>query len=726
MLNRAPGAALSLIESLASLARSSLLYGEDLLAAFRHLTEVVGEALEVERIGLWLFDDGRRELRCVDLYERSRARHSAGIVLEVAEYPTYFEALEQCEAMVADDVTADPRTREFAATYTGPLNITAMMDVPLHLRGQLVGVVCHEQVGPPRPWAPEDRLFALAATHLAALALEHAARREADRLLVRQNEYLAALNDTTLGLLEQQDRTSLLESIVARAGALMATPHGFLYAVDPEAGELVERVATGIFEGLLGLRLRRGQGVVGKVWETGQPLAAPDAGERGGEENGGVPLPAGAMAAVPLRVRGEIVGVLGLSYLISGQSFGGEELSQLSRFGELASLVLEIARLHEELEMRVAERTAELAAANASLRASEARLQRVAHEWQTSLDAVDSVMVLVDRDATVRRLNRAARDLLRRDFSEVIGRPFEGLAQGEPWRSAQQVARRLRATGQPSSTQGLDRESGRTWDVAASPVTGGEGGSIVILARDVTHIVSLQQSLRRSETLSAMGSLVAGVAHEVRNPLFAISASLDAMEQEFGADSIFQDYGPHLRSELARLNQLMHDLLDYGRPTSPEQVPGSLSEVIARAITFCLPQAGAAGVALEARVAADLPTLPMDRERLVQVFQNLIQNAIQHCSQGGVVTVAAREVRDGGIGRLRCTVEDTGRGFCPDDLGRVFEPFFTRRRGGTGLGLSIAHRIVEEHGGTLAAGNRPGGGAILTVTLPCAADRGGG
>lgn len=575
---------------LATLTRSPLLSGEDLVAAFRHLTELVAGALAVERVSLWLFDEDRSAIRCVDLFEQGRSRHSAGTVLKAADYPTYFQAIEHCEAMVADDVTLDPRTREFDLTYTGPLKITAMMDIPLHLRGQLVGVVCHEQVETRRPWEPEDRLFALAAANLAALALEQAARREADRQLLRQNEYLAALNDTTLGLLEQRDRESLLESVVARAGALLGTPHGFLYAVDAEADELVERVATGIFEGLLGYRLRRGQGVVGKVWDTGQALAAPDDRRWLKGEGRTGPLPTGAVAAVPLRVRGAIVGVLGLTYLGARQSFGDDELALLSRFGELASLVLESARQQEELELRVAERTTELAAAHASL--------------------------------------------------------------------------------------------------------------------------------RRSETLSAMGTLVAGVAHEVRNPLFAISASLDALEADFGDDSRFQDYRPHLRSELARVNRLMQDLLDYGRPASRERAPGSLSEVIGHAVTFCQPLAAAAGVTLETRLGSDLGQVSMDRERLAQVFQNLIQNGIQHCMRGGTVTMSAWETRNGESRRLLCAVEDTGPGFRREDLGRVFEPFFTRRRGGTGLGLSIAQRIVEEHGGTLTAGNRRQGGAILTVSLP--------
>jgi signal transduction histidine kinase len=103
---------------------------------------------------------------------------------------------------------------------------------------------------------------------------------------------------------------------------------------------------------------------------------------------------------------------------------------------------------------------------------------------------------------------------------------------------------------------------------------------------------------------------------------------------------------------------------------------------------------------------------------MVQVFQNLLENAIQHAPRGGRVAFRAEPAAEGEPGGLRFVVEDAGPGFEPDDLPHVFEPFFTRRRGGTGLGLSIVQRIVEQHQGEIVAGNRPEGGAVVTVTLP--------
>jgi PAS domain S-box-containing protein len=227
----------------------------------------------------------------------------------------------------------------------------------------------------------------------------------------------------------------------------------------------------------------------------------------------------------------------------------------------------------------------------------------------------------------------------------------------------------------------------------------------------------LQSSLRRSETMAAMGSLVGGVAHEVRNPLFSISATLDAFEARFGKQDEYQQYIGVLRGEVDRLNQLMQDLLHYGKPPQPELAETSLSEIVDRAISACQPLAQQSGVTVTSRIAAGL-TVMADRERLQQVFQNLIDNAIRHSPPRGTVTVSSAQTERDGQAWLSCSVQDDGSGFTAEDLERVFEPFYSRRRGGTGLGLSIVQRLVEGQGGEVTAANHPNGGALVTVLLP--------
>jgi PAS domain S-box-containing protein len=229
----------------------------------------------------------------------------------------------------------------------------------------------------------------------------------------------------------------------------------------------------------------------------------------------------------------------------------------------------------------------------------------------------------------------------------------------------------------------------------------------------------LQASLRHSETMSAMGSLVAGVAHEVRNPLFGISANLDAFEAQFGQRPEYAETLAMLRGEVDRLVGLMNDLFDFGRPLEDTRA-GSLADVVARAVASRHAMARRAGVELSNRVSEGMPAIRMDRKRLIQAFENVLQNAVQYSPAGGTVVIEAAAENHHEGAWLRCTVKDSGPGFPSADVSSVFQPFFTRRRGGTGLGLAIVQRIVEGHGGQVAAANRPEGGAEVTVRLPCA------
>ena len=228
----------------------------------------------------------------------------------------------------------------------------------------------------------------------------------------------------------------------------------------------------------------------------------------------------------------------------------------------------------------------------------------------------------------------------------------------------------------------------------------------------------LEASLRRNEMMAVMGSLVAGVAHEVRNPLFAISSTLDAFENRFADRAEYQRYMRVLRAEANRLTGLMRSLLQYGKPPSQEFVQDAVEDVVRQAVHSYGPLADGLNVKICEPDCSGRRLVSMDRERVLQVFQNLIENAIQHSPPGGSVVIEVAEVCEEGQSWISCEIKDSGPGFRQSDLPKIFEPFFTRRRGGTGLGLSIVQRIVEEHGGQIAADNRPEGGAVITVRFP--------
>ncbi len=349
----------------------------------------------------------------------------------------------------------------------------------------------------------------------------------------------------------------------------------------------------------------------------------------------------------------------------------------------------------------------------------EADLRRAAVEWRETFDGLPLGVVVVDAEGRIVRANRTAVEHSgRASWSDLIETPLAALGPGEPWAALGELAGALRG-GAPAAREVSDPLTRVTWLVSARALEadGDSAGRAVLNFQDVTETVHLKEQLRQSETMAEIGSIVAGVAHEVRNPLFSISATLDAFESRFGRTEGFERYLSVLRGEIVRLTTLMRDLLDFGRPTRPDFAECRMEEVVEAAVSACSPLARRKSVEIAwPRGAAAFPVFA-DRARVTQVLQNLIENAVHFSPQGGRVEVALGAAGDGEERWVECAVRDSGPGFDPGDLPRLFEPFFTRRRGGTGLGLSIVKRIVYDHGGEVAAENHESGGAVVKVRL---------
>lgn len=174
--------------ALTELARNKALNQGNLEAALKEITQATAENVAVERVSVWLFDETSTKLRCLDLFELSLNRHSQGFELTTADYPAYFQALTQESVIAADNAHIDPRTREFSQVYLTPLEITSMLDAPIRLGEQAVGVLCNEHVGAVRHWMPEDQNFARSAADLVSLALQARERQRAESALRESEE----------------------------------------------------------------------------------------------------------------------------------------------------------------------------------------------------------------------------------------------------------------------------------------------------------------------------------------------------------------------------------------------------------------------------------------------------------------------------------------------------------------------------------------------------------
>ncbi|MGE5756274.1 MAG: two-component system sensor histidine kinase NtrB, partial [Planctomycetaceae bacterium] len=268
----------------------------------------------------------------------------------------------------------------------------------------------------------------------------------------------------------------------------------------------------------------------------------------------------------------------------------------------------------------------------------------------------------------------------------------------------------------------LDR-SLRGYRLAAGLALGGIVLALILtagLARTVRNQAierdRLQTELRRSERLAALGKLLAGVAHEVRNPLAGIRSTVQLWQRGIGPDAeSFAD----LLAEVDRVEEIVARLLHFSRADAQELVPGDLNAVVGEVARLTRGPADAQGVDLELDLDPALPTVAMAPPALVQVLRNLTTNALQAMPDGGTLRLATRH--DPARGAVEASVADTGPGLPPDVLAHLFEPFYTTKAGGTGLGLAIAREIALAHRGELRARSRPGKpGAVFTLALPVA------
>ena len=430
---------------------------------------------------------------------------------------------------------------------------------------------------------------------------------------------------------------------------------------------------------LLQLALRRG------------PLAFPrDVREEARRRGADLPEPApGSWLGAPVLSGGRTLGAMSLSSERSG-ALGPTELTLVTAVLAQSAIALENARLVDLL--------------------SSAK-----REWEKTVDAISQAICIVDAHGTVRRANRVFADLIQTTVTAIPGRPWISLL---PPAWSDPVAR---AISEPTANSVEIRAGERVLLLTAIPMA--EPGSAVLVFEDQTERRRLQEQLIQSEKLSAIGQLIAGVAHDLNNPLASVVGFSDFLAEAVDVPASLREPLQVIRQEAERAATIVKNLLSFARSREGERTRQPVRAVLESTLGLLRNQLMAQKVEATLEVEPGLPDIEVSVNQIKQVFVNIINNACQAIASdapSGRIWIAAKRVRD----HVTVSVTDSGPGMTEEIAARVFEPFFTTKPEGegTGLGLSISQGIVREHGGRITLETRAGSGSTFTVELPIRAD----
>jgi PAS domain S-box-containing protein len=407
-----------------------------------------------------------------------------------------------------------------------------------------------------------------------------------------------------------------------------------------------------------------------------------------------------------------------------------EQRIEPRRSDELGRLALAF----NEMAAQLRQQRTDLEVADTALRHRFGELSDLKSYTDHILRSLVSGLVTLDLDGRVVTVNPAAELLTGCAASALVGRPAT-----EALRHAPELLDLLLETlrtrvGVPNVPLALSRSDRPPvpLEVTTTPLRGAEGqalGAMAIL-RDLTPVRQLEEQLRRSDRLAALGTLAAGLAHEIKNPLTSIMTFSRHVARRYDDERFRQRFQSVVPRELERINAIVDGLLRLARPARLVLAPVHLPPLVEQALELYAPQTEARRILVRREWPVGIPPIPGDAEHLYQALLNLVANALDAMEDGGgTLTVRLRWPQEGdGFGgvaneRLLLEVMDTGGGIKPQETPDVFNPFFTTKSGGTGLGLAIAHKIIEDHGGTVTFRSSPGQGTVFTVALPTRAAR---
>lgn len=535
---------------------------------------------------------------------------------------------------------------------------------------------------------------------------ERRLRRDKERLTaslqqrVQELTVLYRIGKSVTGLMDQEQ---LLRRIVEAGVFITQAEEGFLLLHDETQQELYLRAAKNLGEQRAqSLRLPIDDSLAGQVFRTGKPVRL-DQSRAGAALKVKTGFLVRAILQVPLMLGTKVKGVLAVDNRVTDRTFSENDEYLLATLADYAAIAIENARLYEQVKL------------------SEQRYRDL------FANAYDLIFML-NEALTITTINKVGEQLTGYSLPELLGRSLHTLCTPESWANAEPLLRELLAgrSVAPFELELLRRDGEPVYLEVSAQVTRNGVGSrgVHCIARNLTERRRLEQQLLQSEKLSAIGQLVAGVAHELNNPLTSVSGYAQLLLRD-------QRLPPEPRQDLEQIYQqaeraakIVQNLLIFAREHKPERTVGSVNDAIRRALALQQYQLRVENIGVRLELDPALPPTTADFHQLQQVFLNLISNAryamVQKGGQGTLTLRTGLEQPPTGEPHIRIEVIDTGVGIPERDLQKIFNPFFTTKPvgQGTGLGLSICFGIVKEHEGQIWAESQVGVGTCVVVRLP--------
>jgi two-component system nitrogen regulation sensor histidine kinase GlnL len=349
--------------------------------------------------------------------------------------------------------------------------------------------------------------------------------------------------------------------------------------------------------------------------------------------------------------------------------------------------------------------------------------------WEQIIANLEDGVVVLDSDGRIVIFNEAAEMLTEISESRALELNAEQLFKREPWIT--ELAAKTWPPGKESARGEGDLLT--RWgqkipiSVTASPLHDRDHQFLgtVLLLRDIKHRKELEEDLKRTDRLVLMGTLAAGLAHEIRNPLGGIKGAAQLLRRSLDEQSALRQYTDIMVREVDRVNKLIENLLNLSRPPALSLAPVNIHEILEDVLLLESQTEPNGRVQIKKNFDPSLPPVRADRSQLMQVFLNLVKNAFEAMDSSGTLTVATRletdfHIRGNGTRRNRfiwVEIADQGSGIKETDLAHIFSPFFTTKNSGTGLGLATCYQIIKEHGGLIRVESAEGKGTTFKVSL---------